>query len=442
MTERERKLREDRAKVTHDYRAILDKADEEKRELTSDERDSIARMDTELGDFEIKIQAARKLGDIEGEYRGTDNPPLSAEPEAREQNKDEHRDMVATVLRTFDENRGNDNVRDLARASVGAEKFHRMQSAIFRRYLLDGKGAITQQEARALQLDSDVGGGYLVAPEQFVEQLIQAVDDALYMRQLATKFTVIGAKSLGAPSLDTDPVDASWTGEVTEVTEDNSMALGKRQMIPHPLAKLIKISRDLLRASGRAESIARERISYHLAYPMENGYLNGSGSNQPLGVNTASDYGISTSRDVSTGNTTTSINTDGLIEAKWSIKSNYWGRPGFKWMFHRDALKQIRKLKDGEGQYIWQQGITVDVPDRILETPYLMSELMPNTFTTGLYVGIIGDFAFYWIVDALDMEIQRLDELYALTNQIGLITRAKSDGMPVLEEAFARVTLA
>ena len=71
-----------------------------------------------------------------------------------------------------------------------------------------------------------------------------------------------------------------------------------------------------------------------------------------------------------------------------------------------------------------------------------MSELMPNTFTTGLYVGIIGDFAFYWIADALDMEIQRLEELYAANNQVGFITRAKSDGMPVLEEAFARVKLA
>ena len=74
--------------------------------------------------------------------------------------------------------------------------------------------------------------------------------------------------------------------------------------------------------------------------------------------------------------------------------------------------------------------------------PIHASEYAPNTFTTGLYVGIVGDWSQYWIADALDMTVQRLVELYAATNQVGLIGRMESDGMPVLGEAFARVTLA
>jgi len=70
-----------------------------------------------------------------------------------------------------------------------------------------------------------------------------------------------------------------------------------------------------------------------------------------------------------------------------------------------------------------------------------MSEYCPNTFTSGLYVGIIGDFKNYWIADALSMRIQRLNELYSLTNQVGFVGRLESDGMPVLEEAFARIQL-
>jgi HK97 family phage major capsid protein len=81
-------------------------------------------------------------------------------------------------------------------------------------------------------------------------------------------------------------------------------------------------------------------------------------------------------------------------------------------------------------------------PDTILEVPYLMSEFAPSTFTTGLYVGIIGDLTWYYIADSLRMEIQRLDELYAATNQVGFIGRLECDGAPVLEEAFARVKLA
>jgi HK97 family phage major capsid protein len=70
-----------------------------------------------------------------------------------------------------------------------------------------------------------------------------------------------------------------------------------------------------------------------------------------------------------------------------------------------------------------------------------MSEYVPNTFTSGLYVGLFGDLRYYWIADSLMFELQRLDELYAETNQVGMIGRWESDGMPILEEAFARVKL-
>ena len=77
----------------------------------------------------------------------------------------------------------------------------------------------------------------------------------------------------------------------------------------------------------------------------------------------------------------------------------------------------------------------------LLGNPVHQSEYAPATFTTGLYVGILGDWSKYWIADSLAFEIQRLNELYAKTGQVGFIGEAELDGMPVLEEAFARVTL-
>ncbi len=68
-----------------------------------------------------------------------------------------------------------------------------------------------------------------------------------------------------------------------------------------------------------------------------------------------------------------------------------------------------------------------------------MSEYVPNTFTTGQYVGLLGDMSFYWIADAIELQIQRLVELYAEQNQTGFIGRLESDAMPVLEEAFSRI---
>ena len=130
---------------------------------------------------------------------------------------------------------------------------------------------------------------------------------------------------------------------------------------------------------------------------------------------------------------------DGLLNAKYSLKGQYWNRAD--WIFHRDAMKQISKLKDGEGQYLWRESVRDGEPDRLLGRPIMMSEYAPNTFTTGLYVGILGDFSNYWIADAVDMQVQVLKELYAETNQTGYIGRLSTDGMPILAESFARVKL-
>jgi HK97 family phage major capsid protein len=183
-----------------------------------------------------------------------------------------------------------------------------------------------------------------------------------------------------------------------------------------------------------------DRLAYKFAVTQEKAFLTGSGAGRPLGVFTASPNGISTGRDVSTGNTTTAIGFDGLIEAKFTLKGQYW--PRARWFFHRDAVKQVTKLKDGDGQYIWRQSVRDGEPDTLLGLPMTISEWAPNTFTTGLSVGLLGDFQHYWIADALSMQVQRLNELYAETNQVGFIGRLETDGAPVLEEAFVRVTLA
>ena len=105
-------------------------------------------------------------------------------------------------------------------------------------------------------------------------------------------------------------------------------------------------------------------------------------------------------------------------------------------------MKQIAKLTDAEGQFIWRESMRDGEPDRLLGRPSRMSEFAPNTLAANQYVGLLGDFSHYWIIDSLIMQIQRLTELYAETGQIGFIGRYEGDGQPVLPEAFARIKLA
>lgn len=300
--------------------------------------------------------------------------------------------------------------------------------------------AVFKGQLRALQVDSDTAGGYLLTPLALVDQLLKAVDDQVMIRQWATVMAMPNADSIGVPTLESDPADATWTTELGTGSEDSTMSFGRRDMKPNPLAKRIKISKTLLRKVSSAESLVISRLAYKFAITQEKAFLTGTGAAQPLGVFTASAMGISTGRDVSTDNTQTAVTFDGLINAKFTLKSAYW--PGARWLAHRDFYKLVTKVTDGNDNYIWRESVRAGEPDMLLGLPCYMSEYAPNTFTAGLYVALLGDFSNYWIVDSMAMEMQRLIELYAETNQVGLIGRLETDGAPVLEEAFVRVKLA
>lgn len=403
-------LRDERGQLVTTMRALLDKAAAEKRDLNDEEQ---ANYDRLLAD------QAKKADEVTREERQVELDRQMAQTAAEQNPAPAPKNGERINPRATDEYR-----------------------AAFGRFLQGGIGSLSYDEVRALQADVNPAGGFLVAPEQFVKELIKAVDDQVWLRQWATKFQVADAQSLGVPSLDADPADADWTSEILTGSEDSTMAFGKRELHPHPLAKRIKVSNKLLRTAAMpAEQIVRDRLAYKFGITEEKAFLLGTGASQPLGVFVASASGIPTTRDVSSGNTTTSIGFDGLINAKFSLKSQYLARA--RWLFHRDAVSQISKLKDAvDGQYLWQPSTQAGTPDLIHGVPVFMSEYVPNTFTTGLYVGMIADFSNYWIADAMDMQVQRLLELYAETNQVGFIGRKETDGMPVLGEAFARVKLA
>lgn len=259
------------------------------------------------------------------------------------------------------------------------------------------------------------------------------------MHQLTT------AESLGVPTLDTDLSDAEWTSELATGSQDDGMRFGKRELRPHPVAKRVKISRKLMRSSAtNPETLVRERMEYKFGVTAEKAYMVGDGNQKPLGLFTAHADGIPTGRDIDISTSGTGfVNVaagnaaDDLITAKYTLKGAYHKKA--QWLFHRLMIASVRKLKDGDGNYIWRAGLADGEPDKILDLPFIMSEFAPSTFGDGDYVGILGDFSYYWIAEALQFEVQRLNELYAETNQVGFIGRQEADGMPVLAEAFVRL---
>lgn len=391
-----REMMEKRATLVAEARKLLDLAEAEKRELTAEERAQYDKTFDEARALGDKIQREQELR--EEERRLAEAGRL--EPEGKKENPEERK----------------------------------LQA--FRNFLVNGNAA----EYRALANDSDASGGFLHAAEQFVARLIKGLDNRVFVRQYATILPVTGSDTLGVPTLTADPADPTWTTEIAAPSEDSTMAFGRRSLQPEQLSKLIKISMKLLRTSALPiENLVADRLAYKFAVAQENAFLNGDGDGEPLGIFTADANGINTDRDVSTGNSDTAVTADGLTEAKYALKAQYRGSA--RWIFHRDGVKKISKLKDGEGQYLWRPGITAGEPDILMGLPVDESEYVPTTWTTGLYVGALCNWSNYWIAELQGVELQRLVELYAGTSQIGFIGRMYADGAPVLAESFVRVTL-
>lgn len=423
-------MREERARLVNQARELLNKAEEEKRDLSQEEQSQYDNIMAEVDKYKDKIDKEERLQREEAQL---ETPEERITPPNDPQ--DGHEPRQARTLGELMESR--EALRERGLNSVRETEEYR---EAFNRWLAYGATNISADEARAMQVDSDTGGGYLVTPQQMVMDLLKEVDDQVVVRQYANVEQLTQAKSLGIPTLDKDPDDADWTAEL-KTGQETEIEFGKRELRPHPLAKRIKVSNTLLRMSAMGpESIVRDRMAYKFGITQEKAYMTGDGHGKPLGLFTASDEGISTSRDVSDGNTSTQLKPDNLINAKYELKPAY--RQRARWTIHRNVLKEVRKMKDGNGQYLWQPGIAGGRPDSILELPFVESEYAPETMTSGDYVALLGDMRFYRIVDALDMQIQRLVELYAENNQTGFIARYEGDGMPVLEEAFVRCQLA
>lgn len=438
-----RELIEERNTLIQAGRDLYKKVEAEKRSMTAEERTNDDARLNEINDLRADITRMERQQELEREQAASavgsgTTPP--AGHRADEHSEREHRSRLiahAQRLSRFASVSGQGDARSVAFADRSLEARASLQYTRNHESYL--RGEIGAQELRALAADVAVSGGYLVMPLQMSMDLIQAVDDLVFIRQFATKHLVTNADGVGMPSLDADPADADWTAEIATGSEDSSMQFGRRELKPYPLAKRIKVSNKLIRASAsNVENLVRSRLAYKFGVTQEKAFLTGNGAGQPLGVFTASNDGIPTSRDVVTGSAT-DFTMDGIYDAKYSLKGAYWNRPSTAWGFHRDALKKIAKLKDSQNRYLWEPSQQVGQPDRLIGTPLFMSEFFPNTFTTGLYVGMLADWSYYHIADALGMSVQRLGELYAETNQVGFIGRMELDGMPVLSEAFVRI---
>ena len=133
-----------------------------------------------------------------------------------------------------------------------------------------------------------------------------------------------------------------------------------------------------------------------------------------------------------------SITFDDVMELFYSLRSPY--RKKAVWVLDDSTVKALRKLKDSTGNYIWQPSVTAGVPDTILNRPYKTSSYVPE-IGAGKKCMAFGDFSYYWVADRSGRTFKRLNELFAMTGQVGFLASQRVDGRLILPEAVKTLTI-
>ena len=193
---------------------------------------------------------------------------------------------------------------------------------------------------------------------------------------------------------------------------------------------MIKVSEELLNDSvfDLKNYISRE-FARRIGAKEEEAFFTGDGSGKPLGILAATggaETGI-------TAASATAITADELIDLFYSLKAPY--RRNAVWVLNDSTIKAIRKLKDNNGQYLWQPSLTAGTPDTILGRPVRTSAYMPAIAASAKTIAF-GDFSYYWIADRQGRSFKRLNELYAANGQVGFRASQRVDGKLILPEAI------
>ncbi|WP_394870317.1 phage major capsid protein [Clostridium butyricum] len=278
----------------------------------------------------------------------------------------------------------------------------------------------------ALQIGTDSEGGYLV-PDEFERTLVESLEEQNIFRQLASVITT-SSGDRKIPVVATKG-SASWVDEEGVIPESDD-AFGQVSIGAYKLGTIIKVSEELLNDSiFNLESYIAREFARRIGTKEEEAFFVGDGTGKPTGIFNATggaEVGV-------TASGVKAITLDEIMDLFYSLKAPY--RKNAVFTMNDSTVKAIRKLKDGNGQYIWQPSITAGQPDTILNRPIKTSSYVP-ALDAGKKAIAFGDFSYYWVADRQGRSFQRLNELYAATGQVGFRATQRVDGKLILPEAI------
>ena len=385
-------MREKRGQIWDRAKAFLKEHQDENGMLSAGDAAEYERMEQEVIELGRVIDRAERAAQMERELNTPTMTPLASRPETHPKSRpgrgsDEYKAAFWTAMR----NRG---------------------------------GHFSVQNA--LQIGDDAEGGYLV-PDEYERTLVDALQEENRLRGLCKIIrTSSGDRKI---PLVASHGTASWVEEEGTIPESDD-AFGQITIGAHKIASMIKVSDELLQDSvfDVASYIATE-FARRVGDAEEAAFISGDGSGKPYGMLHATNGAAAGV----TAASATAITADELLDLIYSLRAPYRKRAVF--LMHDSTIKAIRKLKDGNGQYLWQPGMKDGAPDMLLGYRLVTSTHMPVIAAAAKPI-LFGDLTSYWIADREGRSMQRLNELYAATGQVGFRVTQRVDGRLVQTEGL------
>lgn len=381
---RVQELIEKRAKVWETAKNFVDTHEDKNGNLSAEDKETYSRMEAEIEELTNSIERQQRAERREQELSKPVNSPITGKPY-----KDEPQGEVKTG-RASDE---------------------------YKKAMLTALRSNFRQVSNVLQEGVDADGGYLV-PEEYDHRLIEVLTEENIMRGIATKITTSGEHKINIAA--TKPA-AAWIEE-GEALSFGDATFEQKILDAHKLHVAIKITEELLydNAFGLENYIITE-FGKALANAEEDAFLNGDGVGKPTGIFDKTKGGESI------GTLTAALKSDDILDLIYKLKRPY--RKNASFIMNDATLAQIRKLKDNNGQYLWQPSYQANEPDKILGYNIRTSAFAPTDAIA------FGDYKYYNIGDRGSRSFKQLNELFAGNGMIGYVAKERVDGLLILPEA-------
>lgn len=384
-------LLEKRASLANQARELLDSAERENRELTQEDTAQFERLMADVDRIKESVDREERMGRLETDMESRTNVFSKPQPNQKDTfNQDEYRKAFKSW------------------AQYGFDG-------------LTGEQRALMAEARAQSAISGSAGGFTV-PEGFYNQLIGAMKAFGGVREAGpTVLSTASGNNLPIPTVDdTSNVGAILAENATAAQQD--VSFGQKTLGAYKYtSKVILVPFELMQDSAfDMEAFLAAKLAERIGRITNTHFTIGTGTGQPQGVVTGATQGV-----VGPTGQATAITYENLIDLQHSVNRVY--RQNAKFMLNDKTLKVIRKLKDSDGNFLWQPSIQLGNPDRVLGFSYIINDDIAEMAANAKSI-LFGDFSNYFVRDVQAVELYRIVDKYIESGQVGFVAFSRHDG--------------